>query len=84
VVIEAGKHHDHYQLANGHDVSAILGIALRKLLGNRRDIHTWSSEIEAGLRLAFDWKALITTNFYKSLNAWEMSNRPYRLFYQQP
>src|SRR5262249_26203670 len=81
---EAAKGHDPYQIANGHDVAAILGIALRKLLSKRRVLHTWASEIEAGLRLAFDWEALLSTRFYKCLRAWEANNNPYRIFRQFP
>jgi hypothetical protein len=82
--IETGANHDLYQVANGHDVAAILGIALRKLLGCRRVVHTWASEIEAGLRLAFDWEAATNTELFKSLRGWEANNNPYRIFRQQP
>lgn len=83
VVREESNERDPYQLANGHDVAAILGIALRKLLAKRRDAQTWGSEIEKALRLAFDWEALMGTAFYKSLKAWEASNFRYRIFRQQ-
>jgi hypothetical protein len=68
---------DAYQLVNGHDVAAVLGIALRQILGSRRDVHTWASEIESGLRLAFDWEAMESTNLYRRLKEWENRNRPY-------
>jgi hypothetical protein len=45
ISVETGANHDLYQVANGHDVAAVLGIALRKLLGCRRAVHTWASEI---------------------------------------
>jgi hypothetical protein len=77
---EEARLHDPYQLTNGHDVAAVLGIALRKLIGERRDVHTWASEIEAGLRLAFDWEALTGTGLYQCLRAWEQANTPYRIF----
>jgi hypothetical protein len=81
---EAARQHDPYQLANGHDVAAILGIALRKLLATRRTVQTWASEVEAGLRLAFDWEAIAGTNLYGCLRAWEETNKPYRIFRRQP
>lgn len=84
IVSEAAKMHDPHQLANGHDVAAILGIALRKLLANRKIVQTWASEIEAGLRLAFDWEAITGTTLYRCLRDWEASNKPYRIFRQQP
>lgn len=80
IAIEIAEKHEPYQMASGHDVATILGLALRKLIASRRDVHTWGSEIEAGLRLAFDWEALKTTAIYKNLKAWEANNHPYRIF----
>lgn len=80
IVVETGAEHDLYQLANGHDVAAVLGIAFRKLLGERRTVQTWASEIEAGLRLAFDWDAAKGTALFGRLQAWEKNNRPYKIF----
>jgi hypothetical protein len=71
---------DPYQLVNGHDVAAILGIALRNLIGTRKPLQTWASEIEVGLRLAFDWDAMQTTGVYECIRNWEMANKPYRVF----
>jgi hypothetical protein len=84
IAAEAANLHDRYQLANGHDVAAILGIALRKLLANRRDVHTWASEVETGLRLAFDWEALSETTLYRCLQTWEDCNKPYRILRRLP
>jgi hypothetical protein len=77
---EAVLGHDIYQLTNGHDVAAILGISLRKLLASRRTAQTWASEIEAGMRLAFDWEAFASTGLYRCLKTWEVDNPPYRIF----
>jgi hypothetical protein len=77
---EKSRSHDPYQLASGHDVAAVFGIALRELLGDRRDAHTWADEIEAGLRLAFDWDAFSNTGLHRCLRAWERANNPYRIF----
>jgi hypothetical protein len=76
--------HDPYQLANGHDVAAVLGVALRKMLGNRKIPQSWASEIEAGLRLAFNWEAMASTALYRCLRTWESDNKPFRIFRQQP
>lgn len=76
--------HDAYQLVQGHDAAGMLGIALRQLLATRRDVHTWASEIEAGLRLAFDWEAAAGTKVYGCLRAWEKNNAPFRIFRQLP
>jgi hypothetical protein len=79
VANEAAKLYDPYQLANGHDVAAVLGLALRKLIGTRRDVHTWASEIEAGLRLAFSWEEFTQTKMFGLLRAWESENKQYKL-----
>lgn len=80
VAIESTKPHDLYQLARGHDVAALLGIALRKLLATRRTLQTWATEIEAGLRLAFGWDDLLGTNLYRCLASWESNNPNYKIF----
>ena len=84
IAIEAKANHNIYQVANGHDVAAVLGIALRNLLGCRQVAQTWAREIEAGLRLAFDWEALTNTDLYKCLRDWEQSNKKYKIFRHQP
>jgi hypothetical protein len=81
---EGRRNHDLWQITNGHDVAALFGIALRKLIGTRRQVHTWASEIEAGLRLAFDWEALIGTKLYADLKNWEVNNSPHRIFRSMP
>jgi hypothetical protein len=77
---EAARQHQPDQIVSGHDVACVLGIALRKMLGNRRIAQTWGSEVEAGLRLAFDWTAMAKTSVYKCLRQWEQNNKPYRIF----
>jgi hypothetical protein len=71
-LMDAARNHakDLLQLCNGHDVAAIVGITLRHILSDRRDMHTWASEIEAGLRLAFDREAFSSTGIYRNLKAW--------------
>ena len=80
---ETRQSHDRYQLANGHDVAAALGIALRQKIGSRRDVHTWASEVEAGLRLAFDRSAFEETQLYQCLREWENNNHPYQILDQK-
>jgi hypothetical protein len=77
---ESCKIHDPYQLVNGHDVAAILGIALRKLVGNRKEVQTWASEVESGLRLAFDWEKMTDTDVFRFLRNCESENKRYRVF----
>jgi hypothetical protein len=77
---EAQANHDPYQLANGHDVAAVLGLALRHLLADKKDPQTYASEVESGLRLAFDWEAMILTKLYDCLRSWEVNNQPFKIF----
>jgi len=67
-------------LANGHDVCAFVGIALRHLIGSRKVPQTWGSEIEAGLALAFDEQMFKKTAVYSSLATWELQSQTFRLF----
>jgi hypothetical protein len=71
---------DQYQIVNGHDVAAMLGIALRGLIATRSSPQTWASEIESGLRMAFDWEAMQRTGVYECIRHWEADNQPYRVF----
>jgi hypothetical protein len=80
IAIEATRIYDPMQLARGHDVAAFLGFALRKKIANRRVQQTWASEIEAGLRLAFEWAHFTTTRLCGCLRSWETNNKPYRIF----
>ncbi|MCK1386878.1 DUF4435 domain-containing protein [Bradyrhizobium sp. 21] len=84
IAVERKQQHDCLQTANGHDVAAFLGIALRKMIGNKRIHQTWASEVESGLRLAFDWDALVQTTMYAMLRTWEANNSPYQIFRIRP
>src|SRR5262249_48947105 len=77
---EIAKNPDPYQLVNGHDVAAILGIALRRLIGTRKPPQTWANEVEAGLRLAFDWEAMRGTGLYGCIRRGGVTHKPYRVF----
>jgi hypothetical protein len=66
-------------LCQGHDVAQVLGIALRKAIGNRQISQTWGSEVEKGMRLAFDWELFNTTHLFEMMCKWEDSNPPCRL-----
>ncbi len=71
---------DPWQLAHGHDVCELVGIALRRLVGGRKIPQTWGSEVEKGLRLAFDESAFKKTDIYSKLIVWEGSDARYQLF----
>lgn len=71
---------DLLQLCVGHDVAAILGIALREFIGCRRDVHTWRTEIESGLRLAFDRDEFIRTQIFQNITRWAKQKSSRHLF----
>jgi hypothetical protein len=81
-LMDRKRHHGQelLQLCCGHDVAAALGIALREMFGERRDVHTWASEIEGGLRVAFDREAFSSTSFCRSMRAWADSNQRFPIF----
>jgi hypothetical protein len=67
------------QLVNGHDAATVLGIGLRQILAARPRPQTWRSEIEAGLRLAFDYEAFRCTRIWRSLREWEAAVGRFRV-----
>jgi Protein of unknown function (DUF4435) len=71
--------HDPFQITNGHDFNCALGIALRSELGNRREVHTWASEIELGIRLAYSRDDFCKSVTCRDIKAWEARNLPYRV-----
>jgi hypothetical protein len=80
IMKEASASHDLLHFCNCHDVAAVLGIALRKILASRHALQTWAREIEAGLRLAFDLEAFSATKMYKLIKQWERHNAPFVVF----
>lgn len=76
---ETAQQHEPSQLLNGHDVAAVLGIAMREVIGTRRNVHTWGSELEAALRLAFNWEHFKSTSIYSWLKSWDDNNKPYQV-----
>jgi hypothetical protein len=77
--VEKKNKHDLCQLVNGHDIATILGVALQKMIASRRIAQTWGSEIESGLRLAFDWESFTKTELFNCLRSWEDNNKTYRV-----
>lgn len=62
---------DLWQLTNGHDLIAAIGIALRDRLGKRRAPQTWRAEVERHLRLAFDVSDFRGLGMVAKVQAWE-------------
>jgi hypothetical protein len=64
-------------LCQGHDVATVLGVGLQKAIGDRKVPQTWGSEIEKGLRLAFDHEFFRGTDLFAQLRRWETANPPW-------
>jgi hypothetical protein len=62
---------DLWQFTNGHDLIAAIGIALRSRIGRRAVNQTWRREVEAHLRLAFDWADFHATGLAGKIGAWQ-------------
>ncbi|UYO55693.1 DUF4435 domain-containing protein [Rhodopseudomonas palustris] len=71
--------YDLFQLTNGHDFFALLGIFLRSQLGSRLDPQSWGSEVEIHLRLAFSEIDFVESSLFKDIIAWEVENKPYKI-----
>lgn len=71
------REYDLSQLTNGHDFHCALGACLRVELGSRRHAHSWGSEVEKDLRLAFSDQEFKATAVYQMLSAWASDNHPY-------
>ncbi|MCW2370328.1 DUF4435 domain-containing protein [Sphingobium sp. B11D3D] len=66
-----GVDFDLWQLTNGHDLIAAIGIALRDRLGERRPPQTWRSEVERHLRLTFDVSDFRELGMLARIQVWE-------------
>jgi hypothetical protein len=69
--------YDLLQITNGHDFCSAFGVALRNDLGDRREVHTWGSEIEAHFRLALTDDEFRELSVCQGLLAWQVENAPY-------
>lgn len=72
--------HDHWDVCCGHDLVCILSFGLRKVLGTNNANAVTPEHIELDLRLSFEEAYFLATQLYKSLKAWEKTNRPFRIF----
>lgn len=77
------RSYDLRQLTNGHDFHCALGATLRGDLGCRRDVHTWRSEVEMHIRLAFSDSHFVASAVYRAIQDWEAENRPFLVLHQR-
>jgi hypothetical protein len=62
---------DEKHLCNGHDITFIIQLALKKKLGSTRSIELSQKRIELDLSFAYDSTYFISTNLYQEIKKWE-------------
>ncbi len=72
--------HDPREVCSGHDVAIIVGIGLRKALGNRPKSIANGKNIEQLLRLSYDSSDFRRTGLFKRAQKWEKANTPFTIF----
>jgi hypothetical protein len=77
LVSGAAQNFDLEQLTNGHDLNAMLGLALQGRLGDRKPDQTFSAEVKIHLRLAFSDEDFVRTPLFLAILRWEDVNVPY-------
>ena len=75
----SGTDLDTYQVCCGHDVLEILGIALRKVIGNRKVLETKEESLGQRLCLAYRLEDYKRTRLYSQVSTWS-ENRGYPVF----
>lgn len=65
---------DLFQLTNGHDFIFGLGIALRGMIGDRREPQTWRSEVEMHLRFGLSREDFSSTYVFREIKSWEVQS----------
>jgi hypothetical protein len=73
----AAQNFDLEQLTNGHDLCAMLGLALQGRLGDRKPDQTFPAEVKIHLRLAFSDEDFDRTPLFLAILRWEGENVPY-------
>jgi hypothetical protein len=77
IVAHTKRAFDRYQLTNGHDFLAMLGVALQKRIGDREIPQTWGSEIQLHFRLAYSEDDFVASSLFVAILAWQDANVPY-------
>lgn len=72
--LSKGSEVDYYQLCNGHDLSYLFSLALRKKIANYNSKAIPAEQIEKDLVLAYDSSGFKITDLYANLKKWEINN----------
>ncbi|WP_124981280.1 DUF4435 domain-containing protein [Nonlabens xiamenensis] len=67
--------YDVSQLVNGHDLSNVLFILMKKVLGSKNNMLYDHNAVEDSLTLAFDYDDFKATDLYKNLETWSVQNQ---------
>ena len=68
------------QACCGHDMTAIIAIALQYAVGAQKASIATSENVERWLRMSYDLRDFRTTNLYSETKTWEAANAPYKVF----
>ncbi|WP_377476670.1 MAG: DUF4435 domain-containing protein [Microcoleus anatoxicus] len=71
--------HDMWYICCGHDMIAILSIALCKALGSCNSKQVESNVLEINLRLAYESAHFRLTKLYIAIQTWEQTNQPFEV-----
>ena len=70
---------DMWHVCCGHDMIAILSIALCKALGSCNSKQVEPNVLEQNLRLAYDSAHFRKTKLYIAIQTWEQTNKPFEV-----
>jgi hypothetical protein len=70
---------DMWHVCCGHDMIAILSIALCKALGSCNSKQVEPNVLEINLRLAYESAHFRETKLYRSIQRWEQTNKPFEV-----
>ncbi|MFP5274218.1 DUF4435 domain-containing protein [Coleofasciculus sp.] len=71
--------HDPWQVCCGHDIICILSMGLSKVWGSWKTNDVKPDILERELRLAYEDSYFYRTQLYKSIQQWEVNNKPYQV-----
>lgn len=75
------RHCEARQACCGHDMTAIMAIALQHAIGTRKASIATAENVEKWLRMSYDLREFKSTGLYSKTKAWEAGNTPYKVFH---
>jgi len=68
------NNYDPWHICNGHDLIELLTIGLRYIFGNSRSKGLVSNQVDAMLRVAYEYSFFRFTSLFNSIKQWEKNN----------